>query len=75
MSKKIDKLKNQDDWDNWIGKQVVKYSKKPFKSGKTIGIPVEVTVNPHSNKKAFKMDDNSIVDCFQVALHEQEKAE
>lgn len=71
MSKvKVDKFKDQADWDNWVGKKVEKYSKKPFKSGKITGFPVEVTINPNSGKKAFKMDDNSIVDCFQVKLIE-----
>lgn len=66
--KKVDKFEHQEDWDKWIGKEVEKHSKKPFKSGKLTGFPVQMTVNPNSGKKAFKMDDNSIVDCFQLKL-------
>ena len=56
-------------WNKWIGKEVIKRSKKPFKSGKQIETVVELTINPHSNKQAFRLNDTSIVDCYQLRLH------
>jgi hypothetical protein len=70
MKTKINKFETQRDWDTYIGKQIIKHSGKPFKSGKKIGIPLEITVNPNSNKKAFLMDDGSVVDCSQTKLYE-----
>jgi hypothetical protein len=55
-------------WNEWVNLKVTKHSDKPFKSGKKIGIITELTVNPFSGKQAFKMDDDSIVDCYQVKL-------
>jgi len=63
---KTDKFKHQDEWKDWVGLEVAKHSGKPFKSGKSTGLVTEYTVNPHSNKVAFKMDDGSVVDCYQV---------
>lgn len=62
------KFNTEDQWPNWIGKEIVKHSGKPFKSTLKVGIPVDLTTNPNSNKKAFLMDDGSIVDCFQTKL-------
>jgi hypothetical protein len=68
MDKKNDKFAEQDNWLNWIGKTVEKHSGKPFKSGAKSGVIVSVETNPNSNKQGFKMDDGSIVDCFQCKL-------
>lgn len=62
---KVDKFEHMKDWVNWINHEIIKHSGKPFKSGEKIGIPKELTINPYSNKQAFKMDDGSIVDCHQ----------
>lgn len=53
-----------------IGKTVIKKSRKPFKSGRKLGVPVSVTTNFSSNKPAYLMMDGSIVDCYQVELYE-----
>ena len=66
----IDKYAKQDEWSSWVGKMLTKHSPKPFKSGKKEGIAIEYTINPYSGKPAFKMDDDSIVDCHQVKLVE-----
>lgn len=63
---KVDKLASESQWDTWVGVEVEKHSGKPFKSGLKIGTPMSTTINPHSGKKAFLMDDGSIVDCLQV---------
>ena len=69
MTKKVDKFANSTDWDNWIGKQIIKYSGKPFKSGAKIGIVDSIGVNPNSGKKCFIMrEDQTSVDCFQCNL-------
>jgi hypothetical protein len=65
---KTNKTFSSNDWINWIGQDVIKHSKKPFKSGYQIGTVVDKTINPHSGKEAFKMNDDSIVDCYQVKL-------
>lgn len=65
---KVDKFAYIDEWPNWVNHEVIKHSGKPFKSGKKIGVVKELTTNPYSNKKAFKMDDDSIVDCHQCKL-------
>lgn len=70
---KVDKFEYQDEWKDWVGLDVTKHSKKPFKSGKLIERVVEFTTNPHSGKAGFKLDDESIVDCHQVKLFEVEK--
>jgi len=62
------KFKHAQDWDRWVGFNVVKHSNKPFKSGLQIGLVMGTTINPNSNKQAFIMDDDSIVDCHQVKL-------
>lgn len=61
-------LNEINEWINWIGLGVVKKSKKKFKSGNTTGIPIRLTVNQYSKKPAFRMDDDSIVDCHILEL-------
>lgn len=52
------------DYKNWVGKRVVKKSKKPFKSGHRIATVKEVTINPFSDKIAFSfLEDDSVVNC------------
>jgi hypothetical protein len=55
-------------WETWIGMKVIKRSNKPFKSTQKIGVVTEYTINPYSNKKGFKIDNDTIVDCHQVKL-------
>jgi hypothetical protein len=70
MKPKINKFSDQDNWTSYIGQKIIKHSGKPFKSGEKIGTPLEMTVNEHSGREAFKMDDGSVVDCFQTKLLE-----
>ena len=55
-------------YNEWIGQEVRKFSNKPFKSGKKKGIIKGLTINENSNKIAFIMDDDSVVDCFKCEL-------
>lgn len=68
--KKIDKFAFSHLWQTWVGKQIVKHSGKPFKSTFKVGVVKDIMVNPYSNKIAFLMDDESLVDCHQCKLHE-----
>jgi hypothetical protein len=68
MKSKINKFEKQHEWDSYVGKMITKHSGKPFKSGKKVGMAMSLTTNPHSNKKAFLMDDGSVVDCNQTKL-------
>jgi hypothetical protein len=52
----------------WVKQEVKKFSNKPFKSGKKIGIIKGLTLNENSHKTAFIMDDDSVVDCFRCEL-------
>jgi len=54
--------------EKWIGRPIYKKSGKPFKSGGKKGIALEITINKFSGKKAFKMDDGSVVDCSICSL-------
>jgi len=65
---KTNKFKYQDEWDTWVGKTVIKHSKKPFKSGSIIETPSDIIINPHSKKLGFKFSDENIVDCHQCRL-------
>jgi hypothetical protein len=67
--KTIDKLKFENEWESWVGKTVIKHSRKPFKSTFQTGRVKGITINPYSKKKGFLMDDGSIVDCMQVTLY------
>lgn len=66
--KKIDKFADKDNWENWIGMKIIKYSQKPFKNGKQVNIAVSMKTNPNSNKMGFEVEDGSIVDCHQCKL-------
>ena len=65
---KIDKFENKDSWSNWVNKQITKHSNKPFKGGSWTATVVELTTNPYSGKEAFKLDNDSVVDCHQTKL-------
>lgn len=66
---KVNKFATESEWGNWIGKEIVKHSNKPFKSGNLVGVPIGTETNPYSGKKAFRMRDcDSLVDCFQCKL-------
>jgi len=60
------------EWREWEGKLVVKKSGKPFKSGDKIGKVIVTTINLNSGKPGFLIDNESIVDCYQVKLYEDE---
>lgn len=68
MRRVIDKFEDMKDWGNWIDRDIVKHSGKPFYSGLKIGTPKELTINPHSGKQAFLMGDGKVVDCHQCKL-------
>lgn len=63
---KVDKFEHQDEWSQWIGFTVKKYSGKKFKGGSNVEVVKGFTANPYSGKPAFLLSDGSIVDCFQV---------
>lgn len=64
-------VEETNEWANWLGKKIMKKSKKPFKSKKIVGISNEIVINPHSGKFAFFMEeDKSVVDCRQCMLVE-----
>ena len=55
----------------YIGKQVFKRSKKPFKSKQFYNTVKSVTTNPHTKRVAFSFeDDSSVVDVHQCNLRE-----
>ena len=64
LEKLIENIQGQE-WLSWVNEEIIKKSGKPFKSGAKIGKVVEMTINPYSDKLAFKMCDKSIVDCHQ----------
>ncbi len=66
---KVDKFADSANWSTYIGKQVIKHSKKPFKNGSAVNTVKEFTTNPYSGKKAFEMVEGSVVDCFRVKLY------
>lgn len=73
LKKEINESINPVDYYFWIGKEIVKHSDKPFKSGFKTGIPKDVGVNPNSNKMAFIMsDDDTYVDCKQCKLKDND---
>ncbi len=55
-------------YNEWIGQEITKFSNKPFKSGKKIGVVKSLTINLNSDKIAFIMNDDSVVDCFKCKL-------
>lgn len=71
MSKKItNSLDQEHEWDSWIGKEIIKFSKKKFKSGENVVIPIGIEINPFTNKKAFLLaDECTLVDCFKTHLY------
>ena len=69
----IHSITQQEVWESWIGKQVVKRSGKPFKSKEKVGIPLAITVSLKSGKESFEMNDGSVVDCYQIQLYEGDK--
>ena len=72
---KTNKFEYQDEWDAWVGKKVIKFSGKPFKSGEIIETPTTMVINPHSNKLGFGFPDETIVDCHQCRLATKEEIE
>lgn len=68
MKRKINKFEKQGEWNTYVGKMIVKHSGKPFKSGEKEGTVISLTINPHTEKDAFLMNDGSIVDCYQCKL-------
>ena len=69
MKNKVDKFSDAQNWDNYVGKQIVKRSGKPFKSGNKVGVVENMSINPNTGRKAFLMrDDQTLVDCHQCQL-------
>jgi len=69
MKNKIDKFEHQNEWTNWIGLTIEKYSGKPFKSGSKFATPDRVETNPNYGKLAFHLiEDGTLVDCYQCKL-------
>lgn len=66
----MDKYADKKNWDKWIELEVIKHSGKPFYSGLKTGVVKELTLNIHSGKPGFLMDDGKIVDCHQCKLKE-----
>jgi hypothetical protein len=53
----------------WIGKQVVKNSGKPFKSGDTVNTVKGLTTNLQTGNSAFTFEeDESNVECWRCKL-------
>lgn len=65
---KLNKFEKQDEWPEWVGKEIIKHSKKPFKNGEQVNVVLGLETNPHSGKPAFKVSDDALVDCFQCKL-------
>jgi hypothetical protein len=63
----MNKIIEENMWDEWIGLYVIKRSKKPFKNGKHYTKVKGLTINPNSAKMAFDLG-HSIVDCYQCQL-------
>jgi hypothetical protein len=68
----IDKLEFVNEWHLWVNEIIIKHSRKPFKSKNILAKAIEYTINPYSNKKAFKLEDGSYVDCHQVKIYNPE---
>jgi len=62
-------------WVSWVDKEIIKHSGKPFKSGYKKGTIISININPNSNKIAFLMDDDSVVDYYQTKLCENNERE
>ena len=60
------------DLESAIGQQVYKTSGKPFKSKEVYNTVSGVTINPHTNRKAFTfVEDDSVVDAHICKLRTQ----
>lgn len=56
-------------WPTWIGKQVGKVSRKPFKSKEKLNTVKGLTVHPVTGHAAFTfVEDESVVECFRTLL-------
>ena len=49
MENKVDKYKDCDNWKHWVGLNVIKHSKKPFRGGNQIEKIRAITINIHTN--------------------------
>lgn len=61
-------MQHEHNFIDYVGKQVIKKSGKPFSSGFKIATVFEITKNPHTGKAGFFLDDGSIVNCEIVKL-------
>ncbi len=60
-------------WSTWIGKQVHKKSRKPFKSGAQVGTVSGSTTHPVTGRMCFTfIEDSSYVECFRCRLVENQ---
>lgn len=61
----------EEGWQLWIGRQVVKTSRKPFKSGEKVNTVKGIVVNPQTGHNAFEfVEDGSNVECWRCKLSE-----
>lgn len=58
-------MKTKSNYDSYIGKQVAKKSKKPFKSGSKVNTITGVITNTQTGNPAFTFqEDDSNVECW-----------
>lgn len=69
MRKVPNKFDDQEEWPKWVGKKIYKHSGKPFANKEKIVRVKALTSNPFSGKQAFRIDGDSIVDCYQCKLY------
>lgn len=62
-------MKEQPNWEMWIGKKVYKTSDKPFKSTLKIATVKGITANPWTQRPGFTFEeDDSVVECRMCEL-------
>lgn len=57
------KVFSNSEYETWVGQPIMKFSDKPFKNGKKTNVVKQTTINPHSGKMAFEVEDGSVVNC------------
>ena len=60
------------DFNDMVGKEIVKKSRKPFPSGKQVEVPIEIVVSSYTGKLSFKFEnDERFVECQLCKLNKQ----
>lgn len=58
------------DFNDMIGKEIVKKSRKPFPSGKQVEVPIEIVPSSYTGKLSFKFgNDERLVECRSCNLN------